>query len=302
MSSCANADYIPLQVMTVQQTLLDSIPSGSGMVMQKDSLYIVGDDAANVYKLHILSKAYTKIPLDDASGYRLDRRVKPDYEAAVVVQYKGKDYLLALGSGSMSPHRDSLLIMNMVTVEQAKISLAPLYGAFRKVSGKDTEINIEGIAIAGNNAYILNRSKGYVYRMNRDELMSYIFSPSYTLPAFKTYQVKLPEKRGLTAGLSGACKLDEGRLLICASLENTPNATTDGEVRGSYIGILDVSNDKEIKLEAIGMVRDGKRKKLKEKVESLVYLGKDNENKIRILAVADNDNGTSKLLELSVGE
>ncbi len=98
-----------------EEKLLDSIPSASGIVIDGDMAWIVGDDATGVYRLNLTSYQQHKISLlgFSAEQYRLPKPVKPDFECANLVNWNNKQYLVAFGSGSLAPYRDSILLLNI---------------------------------------------------------------------------------------------------------------------------------------------------------------------------------------------
>src|SRR5688572_916211 len=110
---------------------LDSIPSGSGLVRTGENFYLISDDSPYYFKLgpefEVLEK--NAIPgLKKTTAYRIPKPEKPDYESACLSEINGEKYLLAFGSGSKSPERDSLLVISLNEPKNArKYSLRPLF-------------------------------------------------------------------------------------------------------------------------------------------------------------------------------
>src|SRR5689334_20280824 len=113
-AGCRNKQ--PTQMLIIEEEkLLNSIPSASGLVIENDTAWIVGDDATSIYRLNLTSFEQQKIPLKGfpADQYRLPKPVKHDLECANLISYNNKQYLLAFGSGTLPPYRDSVLLMNI---------------------------------------------------------------------------------------------------------------------------------------------------------------------------------------------
>ena len=106
------------------------VPSGSGLAIWKDSLYIVSDDAPFIYRLSLKDFSYEQFPLKGYTNaaYRIPKNIKPDFESAAIGEMGGQQYLFAFGSGSKTPGRDSLLIVNTANLQEQKtMSLSGLY-------------------------------------------------------------------------------------------------------------------------------------------------------------------------------
>lgn len=297
-----NTGQLSLQVEKIVE--LDSLPSGSGMVVSGDTAWIIGDDATGVYRLSLSDYNYIKIPNGqyDSTLYRIPKPVKPDFEAAAMGQWKGWDYLLAFGSGSVPVYRDSLLVVDtrQATIT-TKVSLSGFYTALKYRHGLDSAtLNIEGAATTNKYLYLLNRGRNLLFRIDRKTFEQYISAPDDEhIPEALGEEIELPVSNGLKAGFSGATMLDDHTLLFSASLEDSPDHIADGAVLGSYIGLLDLSGDKA-KLLAITMLKDNAGNALKDKIESVEIVGKYPDGAMKLIALVDNDVGSSKLMVLKL--
>lgn len=278
-----------------QVRVLDSVPSGSGLVVHGRSLFIVGDDATALYKLDLDGIPITRIPLlhSDTSVHRIAKPDKHDLEAVAIVGLKGGDHLLAFGSGSVSPQRDSLLVIDIGNPSmQQWISLGSLYTQLRSLS-RAKELNLEGAVINGDACYLLNRSGNEIFVIKTADLVRLIETGgAHDVTNIQTHMVDLPAG----AFLSGGC-MRHNEILFCASAENTPNAYDDGAIEGSYMGIIDPRQEFRLKL-FVRIIHNGKN--IKDKIESLDIAGTDDNGNMKVLAVADNDDGTSRLYEMRV--
>lgn len=278
----------------LQTTLLDSIPSASGIATQEDSVYIVGDDASKIYQTSLSNYHSRRINLlfTDSNLFRIPKPVKHDYEATSIAMVDNAEYLVAFGSGTLSPHRDSLWMMRVGNErDQHKFSLRPFYDAMigqARIQPKD--LNIEGATIAGDRLFLFNRGNNVVVETDWQQFIGYVRADDVKMPAFTIHTLSLPALNGKTAGFSGACTLDEHTLLFTASIEDTKDWTKDGEILGSYIGILNLTSKGPLVQQSILAQKDNKP--LIIKLESLDVVSRS-PNKIEVEAVADNDDGTS---------
>ena len=291
----------PYDLAIVNYGLLDSIPSASAIALVKDSAYVIGDDAGNIYKISLDTWNYRKIPIPGARTdvRRIPKDTKHDYEAAAIGTINENVYLLAFGSGTLAPYRDSVLFFNINNeAEIKKTSLTSFYAAILqkgKIDKKD--FNIEGATIAGNFLYLFNRANGLIFQVNWPGFFEYINdSAGKTVPELYTHKIELPKDNEVQAGFSGASTLDKNKIVFTASLEDTKNWVDDGEIKGSYIGILDIVSPQELRLYAGVAVKDSTRsigiEQSKIKLESVDVISNSPES-ITLEAVADNDDGTS---------
>lgn len=280
----------------LDSVVLDSVPSASGAVMVNDSLYIIGDDASGIYKLSLSDYGWSKTSFltGDTKGYRIPKPVKHDFESAAIARIDAAEYLVAFGSGTLSPYRDSLLLAKIADInEQKRFSLSSFYHTLlqqNRLARKD--LNIEGIAIAGDRLYILNRGDNSITETSWQQFIEYTRSSpgNKKFPSIKTHRLKLPSLHGVQAGMSGACTLNDTTLLLTASLENTTNWTQDGEILGSYILIVKLATQGPELVQAIPI--KNKNAVMPVKLESLDIISA-NDSQVLIAAVADNDNGSS---------
>jgi len=291
----------PTEMLIIEEEkLLDSIPSASGIVTDGDSAWVVGDDATGVYRLNLTSYEHRKIPLEGfaAQQYRLPKPVKHDFECANLVSWNNKQYLVAFGSGSMAPFRDSVLLFNTAdTSDQQIISIEPFYKTLQQLTSADsTQWNIEGSTMAGDSLLLCNRGNNTIISFKADSFMHYLLFAGAPVPAIDFHRATLPQIEGKEARLSGICTLNDNLLLFSASVEDTPNWVKDGPILGSFIGIYSL---KQKKVLASHLLRNKQGAIAKEKVESIDIVSKQ-AGTVTCIAVADNDNGTSRLFRLKL--
>jgi hypothetical protein len=279
-------------------TILDSLPSGSGLARSGDTLYIVSDDAPSIYMLRLDDGDVSKFGTSqtaDSLKYRIAKNVKSDPESALIGIMQGKEYLFAFGSGSRSPQRDGLLVVDLHHVrDQQRFVLTDFYRYLRQQTGLSAaEWNLEGAAVIGDSLVLLNRGTNTVMILSWNAFTSYVFDKG-PLPKLRHYSLTLPQLGDNTPRISGACGLADGRVLFTASVEDTPNWYSDGPVIGSAIGVFDIVAGK---LEWCAFLKDKKGAYLKEKIESVELISQD-KDRLEIIAVSDNDDGSSKLFRI----
>ena len=285
-----------------QAKVLDSIPSASGIVsMNNDSVYIVGDDATAVYLLNLKDFQYQKVPLTglERNLYRESKTNKHDFESTTLIDWKGNKYLLAFGSGSNLNTRDSLLLLNVSNKDDQQIvSLKDFYTRLRFVTHTDsTQWNIEGSATINDNLFLLNRGNNLIIVTSLSRFLEYVFQPGFPFPPVNYTRVKLPTIQGKEARLSGASAFNDTSLLFSASVEDTPDWQQDGPVLGSFVGYYSIKTNA---IDTCYLLADKDGKPLIEKIESLDVLKMEVTGRYTIVAVSDNDDGSSKLFQLSL--
>lgn len=281
--------------------ILDSIPSGSGIVLNNDTAFIIGDDATSVYALNINDRRQRKIPITGlpVNEYREPKSVKHDFESAALVSFKGKELLMAFGSGS-AVSRDSLLLLDINNqAGQQIISLERFYSVQRSQSGVNSgQWNIEAATVTGNQLFLFNRGNNMIFSCNAQQFMDYITGTGLASPVVLHHKITLPSINNHEARFSGACTLNEDEILFCASVEDTPDWTKDGPVLGSFIGIYSISKKKVV---STYLLKNKNGEPIKEKLESLEIL-KQKRNSIMILAIGDNDDGSTGWWKLALNK
>lgn len=296
--SCKQA---PEKSSIVSQRTLDSIPSGSGIHVRDGIAYIVGDDATNIYQIDLASQHETRIPIRglDSSLYREPKPVKHDFESATAINRDGQSYLLAIGSGSKANLRDSAMLLNLSDNADCSIfSLKKLYDHIRSETSISVEQwNIEGATVAGEKLVLANRGTNSLISLELDKFLNWLQTPNDSFPSIAVHHLKLPAIKNREARLSGLCTKSNNEILFCASVEDTPNWVSDGPILGSFIGLYSLTKKSVV---SAHLFRDSSGKALPEKIESLDILSVGSNGVIEVIAIADNDNGSSKIFRLRI--
>lgn len=287
-----------MRISITEEKLLNDIPSGSGIVLHHDALFIVGDDAAYLYRIGFTSNKVERFILGkyNTTIHRIIKAEKADYEAATIGAINGKEYLFAFGSGSKIPQRDSLLMIALDDPAIQKIcSLKSLYEYFRKETQTNPDQwNIEAAAVSDNKLILFNRGINKMIIIRWSEFVEYLNNQK--LPAAESFNIELPSHNNHLARISGACTFGNNDILFCASIEDTKDWYNDGEVLGSYIGLIDMRT-KKLKVILPVKTENGLLRKIK--LESVDVM-EENSKVIKAIAVADNDDGTTTLLRLTI--
>jgi hypothetical protein len=235
------------------------VRSGSGLAWVPGGLAVIQDDA-NFIAVHDPGTGRTRaITLPAGAGglrqfddLRGNKRDKLDLESCLAFEADGGTVLLAFGSGSTF-RRDHVVVVDRWADETPRVRLVPapeLYRAFRnepRFSG--SRLNIEGATRQDQSVRLFSRGNGAPRdgrqpvnascAVDLNALLAYLRSPAGAPPApTDTVQYQLGEIGGVALGFTDASAW-RGAILYTATAEVSPNATEDGLVIGSAIGVID---------------------------------------------------------------
>lgn len=307
----------PTMSATIQRHhLFRDIPSASGMELAGGKLYVVGDDSPFLYVLDQSSLRQTgTIPLFESGDFgsgRIPKLLKPDLECLTQLEINGVNNLVAFGSGSTDKRNRCYTIAlpagRQVRPRVQEHSLKILYEALqadKKLLGREV-LNIEAAATTPDQLLLLQRAArggpNLLLAFPKKEFVAYLSGSRQQPPGFSAIPFHLPTLAGLPARFSGAVVYGQ-HLFFTASVENTTDAIADGEVLGSFVGWVDLGalQPGQAPLEvATALVLHQEHKPYPGKVESLVILDSPRPGTFRALAITDNDQGQSELLELEI--
>ncbi|MCZ2828679.1 hypothetical protein O2W14_07545 [Modestobacter sp. VKM Ac-2986] len=232
------------------------------------------------------------------------KHLKPDLEVACPAEVDGEPAVLLLGSGS-TPQRMRGVLVRLVDGEPvvAAAELGPLYARVAAVLGTPMDqLNLEGAS----------RSAGTVRWFQRGNLAAGVPSAGVDVPLDALVDavlgvtdpagvpvtapgvLDLGEVAGVGLAVTDAVALPDGRLLLSAAAEDTPNAVDDGPVVAAALVLVDGTTVQSVVPlpEVAGRVL---------KVEGLA-LRSAGAGRADLLAVVDADDpdAPSVLLELGV--
>jgi hypothetical protein len=289
---------------TITQTLLlKDIPSASGMATRDHGIFVVGDDSPYLFQLDTAFNLIQHFKIYDASDHengRIPKALKPDFESMVSAPWGKDEDLLIFGSGSVPEIRE---IMVRIDFDQDKqeirtYSLEKLYHHISKNTLEKGNLNIEGAAYWNNNLILLNRGDNTLFMIDYDGFVEHMKDGKKKLPDVVTFKYELPILNGITARFSGAALLpDEDVLVFTATVENTPDWINDGEILGSYLGLIDLEQLNNTTPVCVPIIHENQH--FQGKVEGIM-VSHISESHIELIGVTDNDNGFSRLLQMEL--
>ena len=284
-----------LNISVTQIIPLPEISGASGIEYIDGFYYITGDNSPFLFQLNDEFSIQKKIDIYDNSlavNDTLPKKIKPDFEAMTPVNHASPFELYIFGSGSKSPVRD---ILKRVDLEDSKnsdsVSLVIFYE--KLVAQTGDELNIEAALCTAHRLYLFNRANNKVYSILLNQFETFLSSGEF--PDITVHSFVLPSVRGIHCGFSGACLIPEtNTALFTASAENTTDWIADGDVLGSYIGVIDFSaEDPSSTIQFIEI--PFKNYDTPSKVES-VCIRQIKGQSAQICMVADNDDRGSELI------
>lgn len=292
-----------VSVIVEESLLLPTVPSGSALLTDTAGhLLIVSDDAPFVFRCARDGRVLSSIPVTGlpTALTRIPKPQKPDFEAAVSGTVDHQQCLVAFGSGSLEGVRDSVLILPLAAPGDQRVkSLSPFYAHIRQHFGiAKKDFNIEGAALRGDKFVLFNRGTNHVICCSFKKLMKHLLANG-ELPKLSGWTVDLPKTGTYITGFSGGDFINEDHLLFCASAEATTDWYQDGEVLGSYIGVLKLHRLEGYDLVAFEPLVDSNGVRVREKLESIVWNSAAHYPTAGLFTgLVDNDDGTSRLLRI----
>jgi hypothetical protein len=161
-------------------------------------------------------------------------------------------------------------------------------------------LNIEGAAITEDHAFLAQRAAGssgnYLIRFEHAAFIDWLGNNAPP-PAAEFFPVPLASVNGVEAGLTGLVFSPEhGRLFFTAAVEERDDPVLGGAVLGSFVGSFFLTGEQQPVLENCEAPENLSATR---KLESICLL-QENPGGVQALAVADDDLGSSHLVELSV--
>ncbi len=299
--SCNNLKESSIELQILSHKYYDNMSSASGVTLIDNKIAFVGDDIPWLVELNddlTIGELIKLSGIDSIVDGRTPSRIKADYECMETFTDAGLFKTLVLSSGSKLNSRDTAVLISFGdSIHILKKNIRPLYEKIKlQADMGDEEINIEGLALAEQNAYLFHRgniSGNFITEINRKQLLDYLESGEHVPDDIIIYPFQLPLFDGVASGFSGAYYYaDQELLLFTASMEATSSVTADGKVSGSYIGYIPIDSLSKGTFYSTLLKKDGKilAKKLEGICVKTAY-----GNVLDILSVCDNDDGSSDL-------
>lgn len=287
-----------MKIQILKQSVLKEVPSASGLEIYNNKYYLVGDNSPFLFVLNEQMELAQKIVINSAQSEVIEKKQKPDFEAMTMIETKIQDEILIFGSGSKAIQRDGLVrVILGDTIQVQHFSLSKLYAKIKKVGSIDSDsLNIEAATADRKNLYLFNRGKNRIIVFKLKEFLSYINGVKH-IPEPKIYKIRLPKLHKIKAGLSGASIIaNQKKIILTASVENTTNTYDDGEILGSFVGVIPIKKLSKKKYVKFVLITENK-KPIKIKVESVAVTGTDDNGNIYLKMVTDSDGKESEFIE-----
>ena len=291
------------------------VRAGSSLARIGSTLVIIQDDANFIalvdpetyaaYAIPLPAGADGKRQFDDQRG---NKYLKLDLEACTVVPHEAGELLVAFGSGSM-PLRERIVTVSglehdtpYVTLHDASGLYARLHDA-REFSG--SELNIEGAVWMNGRIRLFGRGNGAprdgltpvdaTCDLDWAQLWAHLQSPDTPPPQPEAImQYHLGHLDGQRLGFTDAALSPGGKLFFSATAEDSPDATRDGPVMGSVLGIFTTAD--EVRW-AVLRNPDGTR--FTDKVEGLL-IGPERPDLAYVVVDQDDPDAPSALCEVDL--
>ncbi|MEO7292222.1 MAG: hypothetical protein ABIW34_03915 [Ginsengibacter sp.] len=284
-----------------ESKILNDYPSGSGLSYLNNRIYLIGDDATGLLITDTAFNVVDSIHLFESQQKRIPKELKQDLEAATIVYINKMPQILLMGSGSLSPYRNSGWLIDPSSKQKTQLDLKPFYTRL-KAEGIDA-LNIEGAATFPGGIVLASRG-------NKSFAVNYLiftadkFWDKQDSAAIKIIKVGTNTDTAFFHGVSGLeYSPISDELLLTVSTENTSSSTADGAIGKSYLWIINnisakknmiaINPNKVFDLEEMDERFKG------HKIESVCIIS-ENKKQMQLALVADDDKGTSILFKINL--
>ncbi|HEX8343319.1 MAG TPA: hypothetical protein VF657_01065 [Actinoplanes sp.] len=230
------------------------VRAASAVAPLGDGWLIVQDDATHAgWRRPAGTSAVRVVPPIDGhetfSSAAGTKHLKPDFEAAAVVPVDGSSGVLLLGSGSTPARmRASLVTLGATGPEFVVADLTPVYREVAGALGLPADrLNLEGACVLGDRLRWFQRGNSAAgvpsaaVDVDLAALLAVVTGRG-TAERVATGDARsydLGAVAGVALAVTDAVPLPDGRVLVSAAAEDTPNAVDDGPVVGAALAVLD---------------------------------------------------------------
>ena len=235
------------------------IRAASSLAWIDGQIAVVQDDANFVALLNAFGGEARAITLprgvggsrlfDDARG---NKKYKLDLEASVAVSGAGGTTLLAFGSGS-GKRRRQIGSVDQISEHASRVRIVDATSFYERLEAESSfagsDMNVEGVVLINDQLRFFGRGNGKARRGLRplnatcdvaiDALLAYLDDTSRTPPTpRRVVEYALGQLDGTPLGFTDAavCGAD---VLYSATAEASDDATVDGAVTGSVLGVIE---------------------------------------------------------------
>jgi hypothetical protein len=274
-------------------------PLGDGwLIVQDDATHAAWRRPAGTSAVRVVPPVDGHETFSSAAG---TKHLKPDFEAAAAVPVDGLPGVLLLGSGSTPARmRASLVTLPTTGPEFVVADLTPVY---RAVAGAldipADRLNLEGACVLGNRLRWFQRGNSAAgipsaaVDVDLPALLAAVTGRGTAghVKVGNGRRYDLGAVAGVALAVTDAVPLPDGRVLVSAAAEDTPNAVDDGPVVGAALAVVD---DEGVRDATALPVADGGDAY---KVEGLA-VSHVTEDGLRLVAVVDADDPDAASTEL----
>ncbi|MGY1814606.1 DUF6910 family protein [Blastococcus sp. SYSU D00820] len=272
------------------------VTAASGIAPFGDGWLVAQDDATSAAWVRAGGVTAVRVlpPVDGLDRFREDegtKHLKPDLEVASPAEVDGEPAVVLLGSGS-GPRRMRGIVVRLADgrPEVRAGELGPLYARVAALLGVPADqLNLEGAARSGDTVRWFQRGNlaAGVADASVDvplaDLVAAVLgrTPAAAVPVAAPRRYDLGRVEGVGLAVTDAVALPDGRVVLSAAAEDTPNAVDDGPVVATALALAD--GDRVLAVAPVPEV--GGRV---HKIEGLALRG-SSRDEVSLLAVVDDD-------------
>jgi hypothetical protein len=264
-------------------------PLGPGWLVVQDDATVAGWLCGDrVRPVRVLPPVEGLDRFSEAAG---TKHLKPDLEVACPAEVDGAPAVLVLGSGSTPRRMRGALVRRVddgFPVEAAE--LGPLYERVAGLLGLSMDrLNLEGASRHGDTVRWFNRGNlaagvpSASVDVPLEDLVDAVLGrgDGRWIPVVRPRVYALGEVEGVGLAVTDAIALPDGRVLLSAAAEDSPNAVDDGPVVATALALVD--GEEVVAVAPIPEVEGHVHK-----VEGLALRRVDGDQ-VHLLAVVDDD-------------
>ncbi|MDX2001981.1 MAG: hypothetical protein SFW35_06105 [Chitinophagales bacterium] len=288
-----------MTIEIIEKYPLSIVPSISGIEVWEEKIYLIGDDSAYVYIMDANLQFLQTVQLFKSRrkpGEKIPKLLKADLEAMAVFQWHERPFLLMLGSGSLAVQRERGYLLNLHDHSQVlTVDLSKLYAMLQKEYGIE-ELNIEGLTATKSNLYMVQRGNlhgdNYLLKFDMEALICHLLGHEALPPKPISFPFDLGGYQQWLLGFTGLHTLNEQMLLATLTVEATDSTYLDGQVMGSFVGLIDLNSHPPV-IEKQQLAFQGAH--ILEKAESLAVWQQKSDHEYILLLATDNDDQPSSI-------
>ncbi len=222
---------------------LNGFGAASGITEHQNQVYIVSDDSDYLFLYDTKKQNTLRFPIRENAQLQRTKKEKMDLEA---IARKGNS-LYIFGSGSKE-NRRIIIQFDLKNKKYTSFDYSKEIELMTKSSGiPEKEINIEGAILKGLTLLLFNRGNG---KNAHNGIFKVKFRNGKFGDNFEYQAVPLPKINGEIAGFSDAI-YKNGKIYFLATGERSENVIADGEIAGTYFGILNPKDFSVLEIQKI---------------------------------------------------